>query len=1591
MRHCFRLLILATLMLSGIALNAQSRDFNFNNTAQREGLSVEQSTRSGLQMRHALKHVSIFNITDNGYTGDVIEGGTGIALPANAGEPNLPAFSRFVAVPNGATAHVEMGYRSMTTVQNVDLLPAAPIKFDTDDSPNTYERDNSVYSKNAFFPEQPITISEPFSLRGVQTVAVTVVPYQYNPVTKELRVYDDLQFGVRFDGGNGEFGETRLRSPYWDPILMQNLANYDQLPVVDYEARMQHWVNDRPTGCEYLIVIPNNESFRQYANQLRDYRIQQGILTEVKSLSDMGCTTTDMMKSYFHNAYNSWDIPPVAVLLLGDHNSNMSQGIPAEYTYHSSSYGNCITDNGYADVTGDLLPEMAFSRLVAANANEAQMMVSKQLEYEFTNPNMDAASYNHPITALGWQTERWFQICSEVVGGYWRNQGKDPVRINAIYSGYPGNQWSSNNNTYMVVNYFGPNGVGYIPQTPAELGGWTGGTGGQVVQAVNSGCMLLQHRDHGYYQGWGEPDFSNSHVSQMNNVGKMTFVNTINCQTGTFDHTPECLIEAFMRRTSGGQNAGAVGCIGPTQTSYSFVNDAYAWGMYDQYDPQFMPDYGPYANYEGNWRPAFGNVAGKYFLQQSSWPYNSQSKGITHKMFTAHCDAFLTLYTQVPTSMSVTHPAQITASTTSINVTAPQGAVIALTRNNNILAVATATGNSQSITFQAQPSNTDITIVATKQDKLRYVGTIHVISEPSLTMTQVSVNDGGNGQLEFGEQASFNMTIKNVGDLASSIATATLTTHTLPFVTITNNTASIPALSPNQTTDLIEVFGITVADNVPNEARLQFTLTMVSGSHTWTSNFSFNAYAPSLKVYDVMTVNDGGSDRANGNGNGRIDPGETVELTFSYANVGGATASNVTATLSTLLTQYLTIATPTVNTAAVNAGETVEVTYVVSVAADMPKGEAAVFTLTATSGAYSNTCQFSHRVGLDIANFENGMGDLEWQNDPEHPWIITSTDPHSGNYCLQSGDIDHSATSTLSLLFNVENENDEIRFFRKTDCDERDNLKFYIDGTEMQHWGGNSNWREMAFPVSQGEHTFTWTYEKDGNGTSGADHVWIDDILFPVRHITFACNAGADQERCQEDVQMVADAVGYETLLWTTSGDGTFDQNDILNPIYTPGEQDLANKTVTLTLTATNENGETLSDNVVVNFHEATSIEMETEGEICEGESYELNALVDETGSVSWTTSGDGSFDRPESVNANYIPGEQDNVNGQVTLTLNAFSQYGCGDAQQDLMLTIHPLQHTEFDMASCGAYSWNGTEYSEPGDYEQVLQSIHGCDSTVVMHFTLIDSYNVEVEEIACDSYEWAGETLMESGTFEHTFTSIHGCDSIVTMHLTVNNSSQVEFVTEACDSYTWDGTTYTESGDYEQLYTTVMGCDSIVMMHLTINTAPILEAISGDVEVDVRLMPSSIYTTEANTTATPCVWSIEPEEAGVITGESTTATITWSDTYKGQAVIKVESDNSCGQDEKAMTVTVKNSTDVNEYSINALIYPNPTSDVINVEVEGLQRLTVTSILGQTVYDQEVEGDKAQIDMAQFGVGTYLIRIQSEHGVATKRVNVMQ
>ena len=84
-----------------------------------------------------------------------------------------------------------------------------------------------------------------------------------------------------------------------------------------------------------------------------------------------------------------------------------------------------------------------------------------------------------------------------------------------------------------------------------------------------------------------------------------------------------------------------------------------------------------------------------------------------------------------------------------------------------------------------------------------------------------------------------------------------------------------------------------------------------------------------------------------------------------------------------------------------------------------------------------------------------------------------------------------------------------------------------------------------------------------------------------------------------------------------------------------------------------------------------------------------------------------------------------------------------------------------------------------------------------------------------------------------------------------------------------------------------------------------------------------------------------------------------------------------------------MKNSTGVDEYGIEAKVYPNPTNGILNIEADGLQRITVSNVFGQIVYDTEIEADMAQVNMNPFGQGVYVIRLYTTNGIGTRRVSV--
>ncbi len=713
---------LLLLAISGL----MAQRFTYPDVTGTPGFSLVGATASSVTVNHA---VPVFTLEDQVVDGVPMKN---VSLPGtflfnDEGMPNLPGKGKYIAIPQGATPKLRIVSQLTEVIHNVNILPSPRIPLDNDDRPLSYSKNMQVYSKNAFYPASPVSISETTQIRGVDAVILGITPFQYNPVTKDLIVYKDLQVELTFEGGNGQFGDPAFRSTYWDPIMQDNILNYTSLPVVDYNARMQAHNNRAPMDdeCEYIIISPTGTDFLAWADTIKKFRTEQGILTKIFTLDQVGGNTVAAIEGFIDNAYNNWTIKPAACLLLGDYGTTATNNIISHLYSHPASYPNFASDNKYADVTGDEMPDVVFSRITANNATQLQIMISKFLNYE-RNPPVNPRFYDRPITALGWQTERWFQLCSEIVGGYFKYQhGKNPRRINKIYSGTPGSNWSTATNTSTIVSYFGPSGLNYIPQSPATLGNWDGGTATNINNAIDSGAFMLQHRDHGEYTGWGEPSYHNNNIDQLTN-SDLTFVFSINCQTGSYHRTAECFGERFHRHFKNGHNSGALGVVCPTEVSYSFVNDTFVWGMYDNMWPNFMPAEGTTPASRGV-RPAFGVAAGKYFLKQSSWPYNSGDKLVTYRLFHMLGDAFQVMYTEIPQSLMVSHAPEIPYGSTTFAVTANDSAFIALTSDGQILATAYASaGGPVNLTIPVLPVGSQVKVTVTKHNYYRYASVVPV-------------------------------------------------------------------------------------------------------------------------------------------------------------------------------------------------------------------------------------------------------------------------------------------------------------------------------------------------------------------------------------------------------------------------------------------------------------------------------------------------------------------------------------------------------------------------------------------------------------------------------------------------------------------------------------------------------------------------------------------------------------------------------------------------------------------------------------------------------------------------------------------------
>ncbi|MFH1278460.1 MAG: C25 family cysteine peptidase [Candidatus Eisenbacteria bacterium] len=802
----------------------------------------------------------------------------GLPLPGEAGAPNLPGMSRFIAVPNGAEVYVRIVDSRTETYADVEIAPAPRIPRETEDGPLEYPRNQSIYDSDEFYPGAPVTLSAPRFVRGVESRMLGIAPFQYNPVTRELVVYRDLRVEVTFEGGTGVFAEERLRNRWWEPILADLFANYESIGKAPPAPRS----DSRTDDFEYVIICPDDPAFVAWADSLKRWRTEQGIRTGVVTTADIGGNTIPAIESYLNNAYMTWSIPPSAALLLGDYGTTGARITSPIW----SSY--CLSDNIFADVDGDDLPDIVLARITAQNEADLANMIGKMLGYE-RQPPTAADFYSSPIMAGGWQTERWFILCEEVLYGYFANVlGKNPVREYAIYSGTPGSVWSTATNTATVVNYFGPNGLGYIPQTPAHLTDW-GGNATRINSDINRGSFMLQHRDHGANDGWGEPYYVTGHLSALSN-DELTFVFSVNCLTGQFNLTGNSFAEAFHHHAR-----GALGIIAATEVSYSFVNDAYVWGMYDYMWPDFDPGYGIPG--PAQVLPAFANASGKYYLEASSWPYNTTEKTVTYHLFHHHGDAFMTVYSEVPENLTVSHDGALLSGMDYFTVTADGGSWIGLSAGGEFLGAASGTGSPVNITIPPLVSGEELLVTVTKQDHYRYEHAVTVVPPdgPFLIYEGHSIADGGgdnDGAADEGETIDLEVTLENVGTETAIGVIGVLSTAD-PHVTIIEDNESFDDIPAGGFGTTLSPFVVEIHGDAPDGHSAEFLLSIAIGDSVREASFSVPIDAPLFTVAGLLI-----DDIFGGDGNGNVNAGETVNFEVVLANEGHSDAEITSAVLT---------------------------------------------------------------------------------------------------------------------------------------------------------------------------------------------------------------------------------------------------------------------------------------------------------------------------------------------------------------------------------------------------------------------------------------------------------------------------------------------------------------------------------------------------------------------------------------------------------------------------------------------------------------------------------------------------------------------
>ncbi|MCL2041818.1 MAG: C25 family cysteine peptidase, partial [Bacteroidales bacterium] len=796
--------------------------------------------------------------TDNGKA--FIATSDNAPLMLQEGCPEMFFLTTAFIIPDTGGSELEIAYGAYQEFDNIEIAPSKGNLLRSVDPATVPYVKGEIYQKDGFYPGTLAALREPFIMRDVRGQLVDVYPVQYNPVTKVLRVYAEITVTVTNTPKTGINELTnQKRNATIDPTFSDM---YSRLFINNSVMQSRGY----PTEEEGELLIICHSAWVDDMKPYVDWKRSMGRKTTIVPTSAISPLTKENIKTYITNFYNDPNNNLAFVLLVGDHPQ-----LPPHQV------GSTRSDVEYGKLTGgDDYLEVLIGRMSAETPAHVQTQVQRTITYE------------RDLTT----DDTWVSAGIGVARNEGNGNGHDGGEADYVHM---------NNIRTRMMTY------GYDPVWQEYDGGCPGipnTTAAQINQRLDAGASVLNYCNHGSPTGWSVANYSNTHVNQLQNVNKLPYLFLVACNNGEFGpwqyNTSDavCLSEAFMRHTYNNQPAGAIAAFGAT-ISISWQPTMTAQ---DEFVNIYLDLPSPYGTIQpGTKRTIAGamlNATQKMIMVHSgsTADYNS---------WLVFGDPTLNFRTKTPQAMTVSHLPVLLLGMNSLTVNCDaEGAVAAVTYIDNddeviILGTATVTGGIAEVTF-AEPLSTpmDLILTVTGFNKVAYQAPIQAIPASGPYVVHDGYAVTGGGELTYiSTNEEIEVTLKNVGsDPTNGTLNVTIACDD-PQLTIVNGTAQHTAsIAPDGTATV--KFNVTVANDIADGKTFPLDFTVKPAGDPWESKLPLKAYAPNLKLDNVLI---------DGVEGGSLVPGSLVIITTVVKNDGGADTYKLIADLE-MSSPYLTIA-----------------------------------------------------------------------------------------------------------------------------------------------------------------------------------------------------------------------------------------------------------------------------------------------------------------------------------------------------------------------------------------------------------------------------------------------------------------------------------------------------------------------------------------------------------------------------------------------------------------------------------------------------------------------------------------------------------